>query len=59
MDTATTIIFRSEKMRHLLEGSYQSRYAYMHIIVREVGKGLCFNIIVVLEHHIYKTAWHS
>ena len=59
MDAAATIIFRSGKMWHLLEDTYQSRYAHMHIIVREVGKGLCFDSIVVREHHIYKTVWHS
>ena len=34
MDATTTIIFRSGKIWHPLEGNYRSRYMYAGIIVR-------------------------
>ena len=72
MDAAATTIFRSGKMRHLLEGSYCSRAATIqgvrallavYIILNsaknmasQVDEAFCFDS-VVRGQHVYKTVW--
>ena len=60
MDAMATIIFVSRRTRHLLEGSYYSRYTYSHVILsackehgepRQVDEVFCFDSIV-RGHHV-------